>query len=127
MGGKRCNERFALSRFQFRDASLMQHHAAEQLHVEVPHSDGSHRSLAHGRKGLAHEIVERFALVQTFTETRRLAAQLLVAHFLHLGLKRVDAGDVGAEFFQPTFAAVAEQCIDQTHAGLLSSFGSPQK
>jgi hypothetical protein len=63
----------------------MQHHAAEQLHVEVPHIDRPNRSLAHGGEDLHHDIVQRFAVFQAIAEFLRLHAELFVRHRLTCG------------------------------------------
>ena len=75
--GKRGNERLALTCRHFGDATLVQHHAADQLHIEVHHIPG-HRLVAdrelhadhaacrilHHGKSLGENLVE--TLLQKF-------------------------------------------------------------
>ena len=72
----------------------MQHHAADQLHVEVALADGALARLAHGGERLGQEIVQRLALRQARLELVRLGAQLLVGQPRELRLQPVDALDL---------------------------------
>src|SRR5205814_3107951 len=52
VGRQRGNERFAFARFHFGDLAGVQHHAAAELYVEVPHVE-------HAASGFAYDS-ERF-------------------------------------------------------------------
>ena len=89
----------------------MEHHAAQQLHVKVPHVDGAYRGLTDGCKRFDHDVVERRAVFQAFAKQRGLTAQLLVRHRLELRLHIIDLFNVRLQLFQPACACVAKQCI----------------
>ena len=62
-----CDEGLALTGSHLGDPSLVQHHSADHLHVEVPHAKGSDAGLANDRKrlhkyGVQLLINEAFAL-----------------------------------------------------------------
>ena len=116
---QRCDERFAFAGLHLGDASLMQDHAAQKLHVEVPHADGPHARLAHDRERLDQQVVQRFAVFETFFELNRLMPQLFVAELLHLRLERIDRRHFGLEFFQFAFARRSEQLVQKSHMILL--------
>ena len=62
IAGQRGHQRFAFAGLHLRNLALVQHHAADQLHVEVPHLHRAPARLAHHRKGLGQNLVERFLL-----------------------------------------------------------------
>jgi hypothetical protein len=68
----------------------MQHHAADQLHVEMALLERALGGFAHRREGGRGEIVERLAGGQLGAELFGLGAQLLVAERGEFGLERVD-------------------------------------
>ena len=108
VAGEGCNQGLAFAGFHFRDLALMQHHAADQLHVEVTHFHGAPTRLAHHCEGLGHDFVQRLAFRfldflgvgepfkarrEPGLELRRFGQKLLVGKPLHLRLERADAGD----------------------------------
>jgi hypothetical protein len=58
VGGKRRDERLAFARLHLRDLSAMEHHAANQLHVEVPHVQRATPSLADDGEGFRQQILQ---------------------------------------------------------------------
>ena len=94
---QRRHQRLAFAGLHLGDLALVQHHAAHQLHVEVPHVHGAPSRFAHHRERLGQDVVERLLFrrdPRLFVgdpfqrrrnprpELRRLRAQLLVAHRL---------------------------------------------
>ena len=59
--GKGGDECLAFTRFHLGDPALVKHDAADQLHVEVAHSQRALRGLADNRESLGQEVVERLA------------------------------------------------------------------
>ena len=57
---KRRDQRFAFAGLHFRNRALVQDHAADQLHVEVPHVEHAASGLANHRKGFHQNLVENF-------------------------------------------------------------------
>jgi hypothetical protein len=76
-------EGLALAGPHLGDLSLVQHHAAHQLDVEVPHLQGAPRGLAHGGEGLGQDVVQRGALIEALAELRCAGPELSVALGLH--------------------------------------------
>ena len=54
------DERLALARFHFRNLAVVQHHAADQLDVEVPHVQDAASSFADYRKSFGENLVQDF-------------------------------------------------------------------
>ena len=73
----------------------MQHHAADQLHVEMALAQGPLGRLAHGGKGRHQQIVELGAVGQLLAEGVRARPQLGVGEPLQLRLERIDGLDPG--------------------------------
>ena len=71
----------------------MQHHAADQLHVEVTHLQHALAGLAADREGLRQQLVERFAARDALAEFTRFGAQLIIRQLLDLRLERIDRRD----------------------------------
>ena len=115
---ERGDQRFALTGLHFGDLAFVQNHAADQLHVEVPHVEHAPSSFADNGKRFVKQLVEnaleqlaalRFdfllpvgiclrlvddraeTLLNTGAKLRRLAPELLVGELLYLRLKRVDS------------------------------------
>jgi len=83
---QRRGEGLAFAGLHLGDASLMQHHAADHLHVEMPRPVAPERaaaSLADDCERLDQQAVERFAVLQTRPELVRLRSQLVVRECLH--------------------------------------------
>ena len=97
VGGQRGDERLALARLHLGDLAAVQHHAADELHVEVPHVQHALAGLADDGKRFDQQVVERFPVGDALPELRRLFAELLVGERLHLRLERADLDDARVE------------------------------
>jgi hypothetical protein len=101
----------------------VQHHAADQLHVEVAHLHRAPAGLANDGKGLRQDLVESFALrgFQRFflrnafeaggnsrAEFYRFGTQLLVGKLLDLRLHVADGRDHGPEPLDNAFVRSAK-------------------
>ncbi len=78
----------------------MQHHAADQLDVEVAHPERAPARLTREREALVHQGVERLAVRGALAELVELLADLLVLEQLHLGLETVDPVDLLLELLE---------------------------
>ncbi len=58
--------------------AVVQDHAADQLHVEMPLAEGADCRLPHHREGLRHDVVEASAGGEFFAELRGFGPQRLV-------------------------------------------------
>ena len=90
---KRGDQRLAFAGLHLGDLALVQHGAANELDVEVPHVQHAAARLAHDGEGLGHEVVERLAPGQPLAERGRLGAQLFVAERADRRLECVDFAD----------------------------------
>ena len=88
--GQRRHKRLALARRHLGDLALVEHHAADELHVEVAHPDGPARGLAADGKRLGQELVDRLAVGDALPELVRLRSEPGVVERLHRGLECVD-------------------------------------
>ncbi len=71
----------------------MEHHAADELHVEMALAERALGRLAHDREGFGKKVLERLALGQAGLELGRHRLQFVVGLGLELRLERVDPGD----------------------------------
>ena len=95
IGRQGGDERLALAGDHFGDGPRMEHHAADELHVIVPHAEEPTAPLAADGKGLHEDVVEGLATGQPSPKIGGLAAKLGVGHGLVFGLQRVDRLDPG--------------------------------
>ena len=93
VGGQRRDQRLALAGAHLGDLALVQHHAADQLHVEVAQAERAARGLAHHGKGLGQQVVERLAGGEPLAELDGLGRELGVGQGLQGRLERVDLAD----------------------------------
>ena len=111
--GQRRDERLALTRAHLRDASVVQAHAADELHVEVAHAEHAARSLAHDGERLRQQIVKRLAGREAFLELPRHAHELIIRQPLHLRLERIDAIDDRPVFRDVFIIIIAQKSLDK--------------
>ena len=91
--GQRRDQRLALAGLHLGDAALVQHHPAQELHVEVPHVERAATGLAHDRKGVGQQVVERLARGNPCPEGGGLTPEVRIAQRADLLLAVVDLGD----------------------------------
>jgi hypothetical protein len=56
----------------------VQHGAADDLHVEMPHAQHSAAGFADDGEHLGQQVIERFAIGESLTKFDRLRSQLFV-------------------------------------------------
>ena len=78
IGGKGRDQRLAFAGLHLGDGAAVQHRAADQLDVEMPHVEDAASGLANDGERLGHQVVERLAIGQPLAEFRRLGAKLLI-------------------------------------------------
>ena len=93
----------------------MQHHPADQLHVEVAHPQLALAGLAHDGEALGQERVQRLPLSGTFAEHVHAPAQLVVALELELRLEGVDQSDAFLVSLEPLALAEVQCAIQDGH------------
>ena len=123
IAGQRGHQRFAFAGLHLGNLALVQHHAADQLHVEVPHLHRAPARLAHHRKRLGQNLVQRsllrcFLLVRVGNsfeprrnprpELGRLCSQLFIRELLGLRLHRADLNHDGRQPLDGALVRCAE-------------------
>jgi hypothetical protein len=109
IGRERGDQRLALAGLHLGDLAVVEHHAADQLHVEVAHAQRALGSLAHHRERLGQQLVEaRAALGVALLQLLGLAAQLGIGQPLHVGLERVDPRHHHGVLLEQALVAAAE-------------------
>ena len=108
IGGEGGDQRLAFARPHLGDAALVQHHAADQLHVEMALAEHALGRLAHGGEGRHQDVVEGLAGGELLAEGGGAVGELGVGKRLDLGLERVDGGDLRAIGLQPAVVGGAE-------------------
>ncbi len=91
--GQGRGERLALAGLHLGDRARVQHHAADQLDVEVALAERAPAGLAAERERLGQQVVERLAVAGALAQRVGLGAQLGVVEQLHLRLDAVDRVD----------------------------------
>ena len=97
VGGQRRDERFALAGFHLGNLADVEDHAADQLHVEVPHVQHALAGFADDSECFDEQVIERFAVGDALPEFLRLVAELLLAEHLHLRLERANLDHAWSE------------------------------
>ena len=118
--GQRRDQRLAFAGLHLGDLAAVQHHAADELHVEVPHVQHAAAGLADDGKGLGQQVVERLAVGEPRAEFGGLAAELFVGELLDLRLFCVDRGDERAQPLQVTLVLRADDLREESinnHSG----------
>ena len=87
---QRGDQSFAFAGFHLRDLAVVQHHAANQLDVEMTLAERALACLAHGGEGRHQDVVERLAAGELLLEGLGARAQRIVGELLELFLQRVD-------------------------------------
>ena len=75
--------------------ALVQHHAADELHVEMALAERALGRLAHRREGRDEDVVEGLAVGELALKSSVRARSVRVRQGSHLRLERVDRRDPG--------------------------------
>src|SRR5262245_9511444 len=92
----------------------MEHHAADQLDVEMPLADRPSRSLAGERESLREQTIQGLAVPGAFAKLLGLRLQLCVLEQLHLGLDPVDRLDAPLMLLELLRLAHPQGAVDQS-------------
>ena len=113
--GQRRDQRFALAGFHFGDFALVQHHAADELDIEMALAERALAGLAHRREHRREQILQRLVLAFALFDRGQagapfgdLRAQLVVGKLLEFSLQPVDLVDVGPQALNFTVVLRAE-------------------
>ena len=90
---KRCHQGLAFAGLHLGDVTLVQHHAADQLDVEVPLAEGPLGRLADRGEGRDQEVVQGLALFKLLLELGGPGAQRIIGELHKLRFERIDGVD----------------------------------
>ena len=106
---QRRRQGLALAGAHLGNLAVVQHHAADHLHVEVAHAMNPSPGFANHREGFHQEVVQRGAVRKPLAEFIRLGLQRFVAELLDLRFERVDgAHGLGVLTDEPVVAATED-------------------
>ena len=111
--GERRHQRLALAGAHLGDATLVQHHAADELDVEMALAEHALGRLAHRRESRCEKVVERLAGGELLAEFDGAVRQLLVTEREHRGLERVDRGDLRPIGLEPPIVGGSEDLFGE--------------
>ena len=119
---KRRHQRLAFAGLHLGDIALVQHHAADQLHVEMALAERALGRLAHGGEGRNQDVVERLAVGELLAKFRRARLQRFVRKRNKLGLERIDGIDTALVSLDPAVICGTEKLAGERadHAKFLS-------
>ena len=102
------DQRLAFTGFHFGDLALVEHHAANQLNVEMTHVQHAAAGLADHGEGRNQEVVKRRALSDLLFKFNGFRSQVDVGEFPQLGFQRADCRHCGQHGFHFTFGLRSE-------------------
>ena len=88
--GKGCDQGFAFTGFHFGDGAVVQHHAADHLHVEMAHAQGALGGFADRGEGRNEKVVQGLAGGQFGPETCGFGLQVIIREGGKFGFQLVD-------------------------------------
>ena len=113
VGRQRRHQGFALTGTHFGDVAVVQHHAADQLHIVVTQTEHAVRRFAHHGKCLRQQLVERLALLEARFESVSLGTQVGVGELLHGRLQHVNGFDFGGILLDQPVVTAAKHFFKQ--------------
>ncbi len=126
---ERRHQGLAFAGLHLGDAAPMQHHAAQELHVEMPLAQGAFGRLAHGGEGIDQEVVQPLAGGMAALQPVGALPELLIAELSQARLQRVDRHHVLAQALDDAVVDIAEQTSGQgaEHGIPQGGYGSQER
>ena len=113
VGRQRRHQGFALAGTHLGDVAVVQHHAADQLHVVMAQTEHAVRRFAHDCKRFRQQLVKRLALLETRLEGVGFGTQVGVRELLQRRFQRVDGFDFGGILFDQPVVTAAKHFFKQ--------------
>ena len=111
--GQRRDKRLALAGLHLGDLAVVQHHAADELHVEMAHVQGAPARFPDHREGVHQHVVERGAGGQPLPESRRLRAHVGVAEGAKAGFLRANLRDERRQLLERACVLCSEDFCEE--------------
>ena len=102
------SQRFTFTGTHLCDTAIVQHHAADQLHVKVTHAEDALTCFTHRGERFRDQAFQRLALFQALAELVGFRFQLIVRKFFEIRLHLVDDVYDFAHAAQGTIVAAAK-------------------
>jgi hypothetical protein len=115
--GQGAGQRLALAGAHLGDVALVQHHAADELDVEVGHAQHARRRLAHGGEGLGEQLLEVGALVEPAAEFAGHPLELGLGLGLERGARSLMRATMGWSFFSSRAFLVPKTFLMRENTG----------
>ncbi len=93
----------------------MQHHAADQLHIEMAHFQGAFAGFSDNGKGFGQQRIEGFTARQSALELFRLGAQLGITQRRGSRLLRIDPFNNLAHRAEYAVVAATKNVFENVH------------
>ncbi len=122
---QRGREGLALTGLHLGDRAVVQHHAADQLDVEVALAERSLARLTGQREALVEELLERLARLVAIAQVLVAPTQVVVGLELELGLKGIDAVDRLFELLELLRLADPQRTVENGHRSYGSKAPAP--
>ena len=119
-----CHQGLALAGAHLGDLALVQHHAADQLHIEMPHPQDAPASLAHHRKGLGQQLVQGLPLFQATAKLRSLCREFGIIECRGLLFQGVDLRDRFLHAFDQSLIATPKHLFHNIVEHEFSLYGA---
>ena len=113
VGRQSGDQGLAFAGAHFRDLTVMQHHAADQLNVEMTHAERPLARFTHDGEGLGQQIVERLSLGEAPPELVGLGAQRVVGERGDFAFERIDPAHDGRILLDQPVIAAAEYLFEK--------------
>ena len=112
VGGQRGHQGLTLPGAHLCNLALMQHHTADQLHIEVPQPEHPVARFAHHGKSLGQQCVDSLSICQALPELVRPGSQLGIIQCLHVIGHGIDLLDHLAHTLQFTRIACTKNAFE---------------
>ena len=108
ISGQRRHQRFAFAGAHFGNLALVEHHAADQLHIEVAHIQNPPGGFTHHRKSLYEKRLSVLSFPRAAAKLIGFGTKLLIGQAFKLDLHLIDGFDRLAHFAKQALIAAAE-------------------
>ncbi len=108
IGRQRRHQGLAFTGAHFGNIAVVQHHAADQLHVEWPHAERTVCCFAHYGESLGQQLLQRFAIRHPALEFLGPGAQARIVERLDALLQCIDLLDSPAVLPQQPLVSATE-------------------
>lgn len=118
---QRCHQRFSFTGLHFGDFTLVEHNAANELHIVVALTNGTPGCFAYHGEGFGKKIIERFAIGETLLELIGFGAQFGVRKRLNRWFETIDPTHNRLDLLDRTVRTEAEQFLEECFHGISSA------